>query len=183
MTDVLEIKPYDPRWAADFELERARLEQGLGTLALRIEHNGSTSVPGLSAKPVIDIQISVRRLHPIDLYAGRLAQLGYVHFPHPDDAFAPFFHRPETWPHTHHIHVVAADGEEERKTLAFRDYLRDHYAVAREYEALKEELASRYSSSHFASQAYAEAKSDFITRITRQALAQGYPRLLKPDTK
>jgi GrpB-like predicted nucleotidyltransferase (UPF0157 family) len=94
MTDVLEIKPYDPRWAGDFEQERARLEQALGPLAVRIEHNGSTSVPGLAAKPVIDIQISVRRLHPIDLYAGRLAQLGYVHFPHPDDAFAPFFHRP-----------------------------------------------------------------------------------------
>jgi GrpB-like predicted nucleotidyltransferase (UPF0157 family) len=177
MTDFLEIKLYDPRWAADFERERSRLEHALGPLAVRIEHNGSTSVPGLSAKPVIDIQISVRRLHPIDLYAGRLAQLGYVHFPHQDDAFAPFFHRPETWPHTHHIHVVAADGEEERKTLAFRDYLRDHAAVAREYEAFKKELAPRYSSSHFEKrQAYAEAKSDFITRITRQALAEGYPR-------
>jgi GrpB-like predicted nucleotidyltransferase (UPF0157 family) len=70
MTDVLEIKPYDPRWAADFEQERARLVEALGMLAVRIEHNGSTSVPGLSAKPVIDIQISVRPLHPIDLYAS-----------------------------------------------------------------------------------------------------------------
>ena len=177
MSDVLEIKPYDPRWVADFEQERARLEKALGTLAVRIEHNGSTSVPGLSAKPVIDIQISVRRLHPIDLYAGRLVELGYVHVLHPDDAFAPFFHRPETWPHTHHIHVVAADAEEESKTLAFRDYLRDHDAVAREYESLKKDLAPRYSSSHFETrEAYAEAKSDFIAKVTRQALAQGYPR-------
>jgi GrpB-like predicted nucleotidyltransferase (UPF0157 family) len=185
MTDILEVKPYDPCWVADFEHERARLAEVLGTLAVRIEHNGSTSVPGLSAKPVIDIQISVRRLHPIDLYAGRLAELGYVHVVHPDDAFAPFFHRPETWPHTHHIHVVEADGEEERKTLAFRDYLRDHDAVAREYESLKKELAPRYLSSHFETrQAYAEAKGDFIARITRQALTEGYPReYLKPATR
>jgi GrpB-like predicted nucleotidyltransferase (UPF0157 family) len=181
MTDVLEIKPYDPRWVADFEQERARLAEAFGTLAVRIEHNGSTSVPGLSAKPVIDIQISVRRLRPIDLYEGRLAELGYVHVPDADDAFAPFFHRPETWPHTHHIHVVAAEGEEERKTLAFRDYLRHHDAVAREYEALKKDLARRYSSSHFETrQAYAEAKGDFIKRITRQALAEGYPRKAPP---
>jgi GrpB-like predicted nucleotidyltransferase (UPF0157 family) len=176
MTEVLEIKPYDPRWAADFEQERARLAEALGSLAVRIEHNGSTSVPGLSAKPVIDIQISVRQLHPIDHYAGRLAELGYVHVPHPDDAFAPFFHRPERWPHTHHVHVVAAEGEEERKTLAFRDYLRDHDAAAQEYASLKKDLAPRYPASHFGTQAYAEAKSDFIAKVTRQALAQGYPR-------
>jgi GrpB-like predicted nucleotidyltransferase (UPF0157 family) len=177
MTDVLEIKPYDPRWPADFEQERARLAEALGSLAVRIEHNGSTAVPGLAAKPVIDIQISVRQLHPIDLYAGRLADLGYVHVLHRDEAFAPFFHRPETWPHTHHIHVVTADGEEESKTLAFRDYLRDHHAVAREYESLKKDLAPRYASSHFETrEAYAEAKSDFIAEVTRQALAQGYPR-------
>jgi GrpB-like predicted nucleotidyltransferase (UPF0157 family) len=176
MTDVLEIKPYDPRWPAEFEQERGRLAEALGSLAVRIEHNGSTAVPGLAAKPVIDIQISVRQLHPIDLYAGRLADLGYVHLLHPDDAFAPFFHRPETWPHTHHVHVVAADGEEESKTLAFRDYLRDHDTVTREYESLKKDLAPRFASSHFGTQAYAEAKTDFIEKVTRQALAQGYPR-------
>lgn len=177
MNQVLEIKPYDPRWRVEFEDERARLQAALGALAVRIDHHGSTSVPGLAAKPVIDIQISVRQLHPVDPYAERLAVSGYAHVPHPDDAFAPFFHRPEEWPHTHHVHVVRSGGEEERKTLAFRDYLREHVSVAREYEALKKELAPRYSSSQFGTrQAYADAKGDFIARVTRQALAEGYPR-------
>ena len=177
MNDVLEIRPYDSRWVVEFEDERARLQAALGALAVRIDHHGSTAVPGLAAKPVIDIQISVRHLHPIEPYAERLVVLGYVHLPHPDDAFAPFFHRPAAWPHTHHIHVVRSGGEEEQKTLAFRDYLREHVDVAREYEALKKELAPRYSSSQFATrQAYADAKGEFIARVTRQALAEGYPR-------
>lgn len=176
MADVLEIQPYDPRWPEAFEAERRRLAAALGGLALRIDHHGSTSVPGLAAKPVIDIQISVRRLHPLDPYRNRLTAAGYTHVPHPDDAFAPFFHRPETWPHTHHIHVVQSGGEEERKTLAFRDFLRSHAAVAQTYAALKEELAPRYAASEFATrQAYADAKGAFIARVTRQALAAGYP--------
>lgn len=177
MTDRIEITPYDPRWAEQFERERARLQGALGAVAVRIEHHGSTSVPGLAAKPVIDIQISVCRLHPLDPYAGALAKLGYVHLVHPDDAFAPFFHRPAAWPHSHHIHVVAAGGEEERKTLAFRDFLRENAGVAREYEALKKELARRYSAVQFGThQAYADAKGAFIARTTRQALAAGLPR-------
>jgi GrpB-like predicted nucleotidyltransferase (UPF0157 family) len=179
MTDMLEIKPYDPRWPEEFENERVRLRAALGTLAIRIDHNGSTSVPGLAAKPVIDIQVSVRNLHPIDAYAGHLAKLGYVHVPHEDDAFAPFFHRPESWPHTHHIHVVTAGSDEERRTLAFRDYLREHAEVARAYEVLKKDLAPRYSSLEFSTrQAYADAKGEFIAGVTEKALAGGYPRSL-----
>src|SRR3954464_12678526 len=110
---MIAIVPYDAAWPREFERERDRLEAGLGGLALRIEHNGSTAVPGLAAKPVIDIQVSVARLHPIDQYAPALERLGYVHLPHADDAFAPFFHRPAEWPHTHHVHVVEAGSAEE----------------------------------------------------------------------
>jgi len=160
------VVPYDPAWPAAFERERERLRPALGPLALRIEHNGSTAVPGLAAKPVIDIQISVARLHPIDAYAPALARLGYVHVPHADDAVCPFFHRPAEWPYTHHVHVVEAGGEEERRTLAFRDYLREHADVAREYEALKRQIAQEFTGDDFASrEAYAGAKTAFITRI------------------
>src|SRR5262245_29993178 len=123
---MIEVRPYDPAWVTAFESERDRLRDALGALALRIDHNGSTAVPGLAAKPVIDIQISVAALHPIAAYEPALARLGYVHMPHADDAFAPFFHRPAAWPHTHHVHVVQAGSSEERRTLAFRDYLRTH---------------------------------------------------------
>lgn len=127
---ALEIVPYDPCWPSAFSAERDRIAAALGDLALRIEHNGSTSVPGLAAKPIIDIQVSVRRL--------------------------------------------------ERRTLAFRDYLREHPRVAQEYEALKRELAPQHSGADFSSrEAYAQAKAAFITRVTESALAEGYPLFLR----
>ncbi len=173
----LEIVPYEPEWPSAFSAERERIGAALGALALRIDHHGSTSVPGLAAKPIIDIQVSVPRLQPIETYAQPLLQLGYVHVPHPDDAFCPFFHRPAAWPHTHHVHVVQSAGAEERRTLAFRDYLREHPDGAREYEDLKRRLASQYSAADFSSrQAYADAKTVFVTRVTERALAEGYPR-------
>ena len=177
MGEPVEILPYDPAWPAAFAAERDRIAARLGNLAVRIDHNGSTSVPGLAAKPIIDIQISVRRLQPIAITAAALTQLGYVHVPHADDAFAPFFHRPAGWPHTHHVHVVQAGSPEERRTLAFRDYLREHSGVAQEYEELKRRLAPLFNAAPFGSQqAYAEAKTEFVTRITERAFSAGLPR-------
>ena len=168
---MIDIVPYDPRWPREFEAERDRIERALGSIALRIEHHGSTSVPGLAAKPIIDVQVSVARLDPIDAYARPLADLGYVHVAHADDERCPFFHRPPAWPHTHHIHVVAAGGDEERRTLAFRDYLRAHPAAAREYEWLKRDLAAAHGGSDTDSrEAYARAKSAFVERIVALAL-------------
>ena len=113
----------------------------------------------------------------MDTVASALAQLGYTHLPHPDDAFAPFFYRPTSWPHTHHVHVVQAGGDEERRTLAFRDYLCDHASLARAYEALKRRLAAQLSAAELWSrQAYAEAKGEFIEQVVARALAAGYPR-------
>ena len=177
MVKHLEIMPYDPHWVLEFQAERDRIATTLGALARRIDHNGSTSVPGLAAKPVIDIQVSLEQINPISKFAGRLGQLGYVHKPHADDAFCPFFHRPGAWPHTHHVHVVKAGGAEERRTLAFRDYLREHGDVAREYEALKRQLAARFNAAESSSsEAYASAKGEFIERVVKVALAAGYPR-------
>lgn len=173
MRDAIEIVTYDPDWPQAFAAERDRIAAALGALALRIDHHGSTSVPGLAAKPVIDIQVSVASLEPIASYERGLVGLGYVHVPHPDDAFCPFFHRPQTWPHTHHVHVVRAGGDEERRTLAFRDHLRQHPDVARSYEALKRDLAARHDASDSrAQQAYADAKTEFVTRITERALRE-----------
>ena len=128
-------------------------------------------MPGLAAKPVIDIQISVASLQPLALFVSALAPLGYLHVPHDDDAFCPFFHRPAAWPHTHHVHLVEAGGSEERRTLAFRDYLRTHPAAAREYEQLKRRLAAAADASDpEAREAYARTKTDFIEGIIRLAL-------------
>ena len=163
---TIAIVPYDPAWPLEFARERDRLQAALGDLALRIEHNGSTAVPGLAAKPVIDIQISVAHLEPLAAYAGPLARLGYVHLASADDDRCPFFHRPAEWPHTHHVHVVEAGGVEECQTLAFRDYLRAHADAAREYEALKRALAAEFGGAEPAArEAYANAKSEFVMRI------------------
>jgi GrpB-like predicted nucleotidyltransferase (UPF0157 family) len=171
------IAPYDARWAREFEAERDRLAGVLGTLARRIDHNGSTAVTGLDAKPVIDIQISVDRLDPLSAFAEPLAAIGYVHVPHEDDAVCPFFHRPADWPHTHHVHVVEFGGDEERRTLAFRDYLREHANVASDYARLKRRLAAQYGAGTAAArEAYANAKREFIERVVRMALSAGYPK-------
>ena len=163
---TIAIVPYDPAWPGEFARERARLQAALGDLAVRIEHNGSTAVPGLAAKPVIDIQISVANLQPLAAYARPLGSLGYVHVASEDDDRCPFFHRPAEWPHTYHVHVVHAGGAEERRTLAFRDYLRAHPEAARDYEALKRALASECGGADAtAREAYANAKSEFVMRI------------------
>ena len=169
---TLEVVPYDPRWPAAFDAEALRIRQALGPLAVRIDHHGSTAVPGLAAKPIIDIQVSVAALQPLAAYGDPLAAIGYVHVPDPDDSFCPFFHRPPRWPHTHHVHVVQAGGAEERRTLAFRDYLRAHHDAAREYEQLKQHLARQLAPIDRESrEAYARAKTDFIERIIALAAA------------
>ena len=164
------IVPYDPAWPTSFEVEARRLRDVLGPMALRIDHHGSTAVPGLAAKPIIDIQVSVASLLPLALYRDRLEAAGYVHVPSADDARCPFFHRPQEWPHSHHVHVVEAGGDEERRTLAFRDYLRDHAAAARRYEALKHSLADRIGGADAQSrETYARAKSEFVEEIVALA--------------
>ena len=179
MGKALEIVPYDPAWPEAFSAERDQIAAVMRELAVRIDHHGSTSIPGLAAKPIIDIQVSVRRLQPLENYRARLEQLGYVHVPHPDDSFCPFFHRPAIWPHTHHVHVVESGGTEERRTLAFRDYLRERPGVAHEYENLKRELVPVHGAATFDTrQAYADAKTAFITRITEWAFVEGFPREL-----
>lgn len=170
------LVPHNPAWEHLFKTERNRIATALDEYAVRIEHVGSTAIPRVAAKPVIDIQVSVGQLHPINRYASPLQQLGYRHRSHPDDAFCPFFHRPSAWPHTHHIHAVEAGSKQERHTLAFRDYLRDNPPMAEKYEELKLSLAERYSMADISSRhAYAEAKGDFIERIIETALTEGYP--------
>jgi GrpB-like predicted nucleotidyltransferase (UPF0157 family) len=167
------LAPYDPTWPHAFEAEERRIRAALGRVALRVDHHGSTAVPGLSAKPIIDIQVSVASLQPLMAFGDSLASIGYTHLVHPDDAFAPFFFRPHGWPHTHHVHVVEAGGDEERRTLAFRDYLRTHPEAARAYEAVKRRLAAEHGGETAAArEAYASAKGPFIDSIIDLALGR-----------
>jgi GrpB-like predicted nucleotidyltransferase (UPF0157 family) len=170
---VIIIAPYDPKWPRLFDDEAARIREVFGQRALRIDHVGSTSVPGLAAKPVIDIQVSVQSLQKRQLHEELMEQLGYTHFPLGDfDLVYPFFKRPASWPSTHHVHLCEVGSVEERDHLAFRDYLRANADAAARYAALKRELAARHHGQTMASQErYSLDKSDFIC----SALGQSVP--------
>ena len=171
MPPAIEIAPYDPAWAERFTREAERLRGALGAVAVRIDHVGSTSVPGLAAKPVIDIQISVRRLEPMTPYRAPLEALGYTFLFDPEFPDYPFFHLPAAHPHTHHIHLCEVNGLHERRHLAFRDYLRAHPETVAEYEALKRRLAPQFDAERFEErEAYCDAKSAFIQTVERRAL-------------
>ena len=172
---MIVIVEYDLSWPALFEEEASRSRSMLGSSALQVEHVGSTSVPGLAAKPVIDIQVSVASLVPHGRYVETMATLGYRHVALGDfDLVYPLFHKPAQWPSTHHVHLCEAAGEQEWKHLAFRDYLRAHPQTARRYEVLKRELAPMHDASTPQSMAaYSLAKSEFVADVMRAAGAGG----------
>ena len=115
---MITLAPYDPAWPAMFEAEASHIRAALQGLALRVEHVGSTAVPGLSAKPVIDLQVSVASLKPFEPYLYRLASIGYVHISLGDfDRVYPFFQKPAEWPCTHHMHLCERGGLQEARHL------------------------------------------------------------------
>jgi GrpB-like predicted nucleotidyltransferase (UPF0157 family) len=174
---MVEIVPYDPSWPALFLEEARNIRQKFGELALRVDHVGSTSVPALPAKPVIDIQVSVASLEPREALNERMTDLGYTHFDlGAFDRVYPFFKKPSTWPSTHHVHLCLAGSEQERMHLAFRDYLREHPAVSADYFKLKQQLAAVYDGTTLESQeGYSLAKSDFVSSVLDRAFSKGYP--------
>ena len=162
MTEPVRIEPYDPAWLTKFEEERALLADTIGDWVVGgIHHVGSTAVPGLAAKPIIDILAGV-----VDLTSSRpcidlLAKLDYVYAPYRADEMH-WFCKPDPSRRTHHLHLVPADSNRFRDELAFRDHLRAHPVAAADYEALKRELARRFEHDR---EAYSEAKGEFIRSI------------------
>jgi 16S rRNA processing protein RimM len=157
---AIEVVDYDPSWPQQFEAEAERIRSALGDIAARIDHVGSTAVPGLAAKPVVDLQMSVPDIDDRQAYAGPLTRLGYEHVPDPQMPDYPFF----GWPagrlaRTFHIHVCEAGSEHERRHLGFRDRLRAEPTARAEYEALKRELALRHGNDI---EAYNDEKGSFI---------------------
>jgi GrpB-like predicted nucleotidyltransferase (UPF0157 family) len=163
----VEIVSYDPAWPSLFQQERALLEAALGKwLAGPIEHFGSTSVPGLAAKAVIDIMAGVESLDASRDAIAAAGGLGYVYYPYrPDDMH--WFCKPSAAFRTHHLHLVPLDSRLWIERLAFRDYLRREPAMAAEYAELKVELARQFE---FDREAYTDAKGPFIQRVLALAL-------------
>lgn len=168
------VVPYDPCWLEMFEQERLHLLSCLpDDLVNRIEHFGSTAVPGLSAKPIVDVLVEVasldetkQRIVPV------LEAQGYEYFWRPswgDDIppfYAWFIKRRTDGERTHHIHMVESHFEHWDRLL-FRDYLIEHPDVAKEYGDLKARLSGTHQNDRVA---YTQAKSDFVRRVTRRAM-------------
>ena len=159
---------YDPAWPAEFEKERARLAETLGEwLAGPIEHIGSTAVPGLGAKPILDIMAPVESLERSRPAIEAARQLHYVYFPYRWEVMH-WFCKPSPSMRTHHLHLVPLNSRLWIERLAFRDHLRRHPEVAAEYAALKTSLAARYPNDR---EAYTDAKAPFVQRVLAAALS------------
>jgi GrpB-like predicted nucleotidyltransferase (UPF0157 family) len=163
--DPIQVVPYDPAWPALFARQAAELRDALGAVALRIDHIGSTAIPQLAAKPIIDVQISVANFEPLDAYRGPLERLGYVFRADNPERTKRYFREPPGQRRTH-IHVRRAGSFSEQFALLFRDFMRVHTDVAAEYAALKIKLAERYSGDRTA---YTDAKGSFIWSVIAQA--------------
>ena len=161
----------DPTWPERFETEAARIVAALPPrLEARIDHVGSTAVPDLPAKPIVDMQLSVTAMVPRDAYVEPLRALGYRWVLDPWDVEHEYFSRDVDGERTFHLHVCAAGSAWEGRHLAFRDWLRAHPEDAAEYAALKRGLAAAHPKDTLA---YTEAKTAFITNITDRAESEG----------
>ena len=163
------LSHYDETWPTRFEREAEQIVAALppGTMA-RIDHVGSTSVPGLAAKPIIDIQLSVVSMVPRRGYVDPLVALGFDWSIDPWDDQHEYFSRSDAGDHAVHIHVCEAGSEWERRHLAFRDALRADPEAAAAYEALKRRLADDHPRDIMA---YVDGKTEFVRGI--EALQRG----------
>ncbi len=169
MPTPVRIVPYDPAWPSRFEAEAARIRGALGPIAIRVEHVGSTAVPGLAAKPMIDVQVSVRSFEPIDAYRVPLEGLGYAYRPddEPDHRF--FGLDDGNGERIVNLHTCEAGGDWERRHLTFRDALRADRDLRSRYEAEKRRVAALHPDDTLA---YADAKTPWIRAEERRLAAR-----------
>jgi len=165
----------DPEWPARFEAEAARIRDALGELAVRVDHVGSTSIPGLGAKPTIDIQVSIPSMVPRRAYVDALQAIGYRWTLDPWTDEHEFFSLDADGARAFQVHACLAGGAWERRHLAFRDWLRTHPDDAAAYERLKRELAAAHPRDVCA---YVDGKTEFIRSIEARALGE---RAAEPD--
>lgn len=160
--ESIRLLPYDPAWPACFEQERAALAEAIGEWSVGgIHHVGSTAVPGLEAKPIVDILVGVQGLEESRACFDPLARLDYVYAPYlPEEMH--WFCKPHPSRRTHHLHLVPAGSRRYADELEFRDRLRSDPEAATEYTELKRALASRFADDR---EAYTTGKSDFIRRV------------------
>lgn len=180
------IADYDVRWPERFERERALILRPCGERAFAaIEHIGSTAVPGLAAKPIIDVMPGLRSLDDAPPLIPLLESIGYEYVPEferPNEfddgmPFRRYFRKDERGERAYHVHMVAVGSDFWRDQLMFRDYLRDHPDVADAYARLKHELAADFNATLTATSnanlGYADRKTEFVLGVLAKAGQRG----------
>jgi GrpB-like predicted nucleotidyltransferase (UPF0157 family) len=161
---VVRLVEYEARWPALFAAEQQRIRDHCGTLALNLEHIGGTSIPGMCAKPILDIVAGHPCAHLAEAYVTALQHAGYEPRGERGVPGRQFFRRGQ--PRAYHVHVVEEGGSLWRDYLAFRNYLRAHPEPARRFADLKRALAARFFDDR---EAYMTAKSSHVQEILRLA--------------
>ncbi|HEY6337973.1 MAG TPA: GrpB family protein [Candidatus Sulfotelmatobacter sp.] len=165
MTEPIIIQDYDSLWPERFEILRSRISAGLDGLATAIEHIGSTAVPGLAGKPVIDIDVLLKSDANLSLAISRLSDLGYEHRGNLGIAGREAFQAPlDDFPH--HLYVCSPGSQTYERHIAFRDHLRTHPSDADAYARLKRKLATKFDADR---EAFTQGKSEFVEEILRRA--------------
>ena len=171
MGALVVIVEYDPQWPTLYEEEKERILAVVGRVIVAVEHIGSTAVPGLGAKPIIDIMAAVPHLADAEQCIEPLETIGYEYVPEYNDIIPErrYFHKGPPEGRTHHLHIVELTSEFWERHLLFRDFLRTHPEEAQQYDLLKKELAVRFRSNR---EAYTDAKTSFIESAVAKAQAE-----------
>jgi GrpB-like predicted nucleotidyltransferase (UPF0157 family)/RimJ/RimL family protein N-acetyltransferase len=163
----VELTSHDPEWAAAYQTEVEQLTAVFQSELVAIHHIGSTAVPGIKAKPIIDIMIEVRDIERVDSYNEAMQQLGYIAKGEHGIDGRRYFRKGSDFHHTHHIHTYQTGHPEVARHLNFRDYLIAHPQVAQAYSRLKEELARKYVTEP---PRYTNSKTKFIRAVEKKAV-------------
>jgi len=162
----VEVVPYNPAWPFLFEAEAELLSVIFGAELVHIHHIGSTSIPGLQAKPIIDMLAEVRDIEKIDSLNSDMIAVGYTPKGEYGIPGRRYFFKGSEEKHSHHLHAFQSGNTEVARHLLFRDYLRSHQQEVRQYASLKVSLAARFPGDI---EAYMQGKDAFIKETDRLA--------------
>lgn len=160
------LVPYNPKWPELARQEAEKIKQALSIDVPAVHHIGSTAIPGIKAKPILDFVLVVRDLNALDRHTGEMEALGYTAKGERGIPGRRFFSKDTNGKRSHHVHAFQQGNSEIQRHIIFRDYLLVHEKEAKEYEKLKEKLAARFPNR---SGDYTEGKSDFIYHIVEKA--------------
>lgn len=163
---IVKLVPYTSEWKRLFDEEERALRSSIGNYVIDIQHVGSTAIPGIEAKPIIDIAVALKRLEYVEKCIKPMERLGYEYKVDRDSSGQYFFAKGKPSSRTHYVHMVEWNSDNWKNYLLFRDYLRVNKEVARKYAKLKRELVQKFQGSR---EFYTPGKAEFIESVLRSA--------------